>query len=98
MCESPARNKVLEARQAVMECNGPGRLVGSVSGPAAEFGDDPGCRGEGVAGVGVFLQLGLALEGFGESIDDFDLFGREGEAGGQRIEPVAGRNELDVEW
>ena len=56
MCDTPMGGEDFEAGQAVVECNRPWRLVGSISTPTAELGDDPGGPGERFGEVGIFLS------------------------------------------
>ena len=83
ICKRPAGDEDLETSQSIVDGNWSGRLVGGISGPSAELGDDPGCPSESVGGVVVLLKLGLALDSFVDGLKRIDLFGREDKLGRQ---------------
>src|SRR5712691_1819027 len=91
MCDSPCSRKALEVRQAIVECNRPWWFVRSISAPAAKFGDDPGRPSESIAGMRIFLKLGLALKGLVEGLDDLDLLAGEDKVCRKRIAPTTDR-------
>src|SRR5713101_8750832 len=54
--ESPSAGESLETGQAIVECNGSWRLMGSVSAPSTELGDDPCGPGKGFFARGFFCS------------------------------------------
>ena len=81
--EGPSSDETLEPSQPIMECNRPRRLMGSISGPAAEFGDDPCGPGQAFLAMRIFLQLCLALDVFIDGIEHFYFFRGERSFGAQ---------------
>src|SRR5215207_3494582 len=81
--------------EAVEEGDWAWRLGGGVAVPAAELGDDPGGPGQRSLGVGIGLQLGLALETAFEGGEGVDLGCSEGQACRLVIAAAAGLDELE---
>src|SRR6266849_5178183 len=95
MFEGPSASKSLETCQAIVDCNGSWRFMGSVSAPPAELGDDPCGPGQGFFAMRIFLKLGLALQVFIDRLEHFDFITRESKACWKHILTIAGLNELN---
>src|SRR4051794_5475558 len=92
--EPPAMGYLFEAVPPSAECDGSWRTLGSITGPTAEPGDDPGQPSDRVRGVGILLLSGLAFQPGLEGLKDRQLL-RHDHVGGWPIDGTCtGKDEL----